>query len=85
MKEKKMRHTPSKVLAAYLVCLAVLLISIGTISASPVGKPMVEFGPANVFFGNLHSHTKYSDGTGLPEDAYQHARDETEFFGAYRA
>ncbi|MBI1818641.1 MAG: CehA/McbA family metallohydrolase [Deltaproteobacteria bacterium] len=28
-----------------------------------------------VFFGNLHSHTKYSDGSGTPEDAYTRARD----------
>src|SRR5688572_22423696 len=28
-----------------------------------------------VFFGNLHSHSKYSDGSGTPEEAYVHARD----------
>lgn len=28
-----------------------------------------------VFFGNLHSHTSYSDGSATPEDAYRHARD----------
>ena len=28
-----------------------------------------------VFFGNLHSHTSYSDGTGTPSQAYKHARD----------
>ena len=28
-----------------------------------------------VFFGNLHSHTSYSDGVGTPEVAYAHARD----------
>jgi trimeric autotransporter adhesin len=28
-----------------------------------------------VFFGNLHSHTSYSDGSLTPEDAYRHARD----------
>ncbi len=27
-----------------------------------------------VFFGNLHSHTSYSDGVGTPDEAYQHAR-----------
>ena len=26
------------------------------------------------FLGNLHSHTSYSDGSGLPEEAYLHAR-----------
>jgi lamin tail-like protein len=28
-----------------------------------------------VFFGNLHSHTSYSDGSETPEKAYAHARD----------
>ena len=27
-----------------------------------------------VFFGNLHSHTSYSDGSGKPNDAYKHAK-----------
>src|SRR5438876_2999101 len=27
-----------------------------------------------VFFGNLHSHTAYSDGTGTPQEAYDYAR-----------
>lgn len=30
--------------------------------------------PLNVYFGNLHSHTAYSDGTGTPQQAYDHAR-----------
>ena len=29
-----------------------------------------------VFFGNLHSHTSYSDGSGTPDMAYQYARDQ---------
>lgn len=29
----------------------------------------------NVYFGNLHSHTKYSDGSGTPKQAYKYARD----------
>lgn len=28
-----------------------------------------------VFFGSLHSHTSYSDGSGTPEEAYRFARD----------
>jgi len=27
-----------------------------------------------VFFGNLHSHTSYSDGSGTPREAFQYAR-----------
>lgn len=30
--------------------------------------------PLNAYFGNLHSHTAYSDGTGTPRQAYEHAR-----------
>src|SRR5882672_5014507 len=29
----------------------------------------------HVYFGNLHSHTSYSDGSGTPSDAYKTARD----------
>lgn len=29
----------------------------------------------NLYFGDLHSHTSYSDGTALPDDAYSYARD----------
>ena len=28
-----------------------------------------------VFFGNLHSHTSFSDGSGIPKEAYLRARD----------
>lgn len=28
-----------------------------------------------MYFGNLHSHTSYSDGTGTPAEAYEYARD----------
>ena len=31
--------------------------------------------PLQVFFGNLHSHTSYSDGSSEPEAAYTHARE----------
>lgn len=29
----------------------------------------------NVYFGNLHSHTSYSDGSGTPAEAFRYARD----------
>ncbi len=38
-----------------------------------VNPPSVE--SMQVFFGNLHSHTSYSDGKGTPEQAFSHARD----------
>lgn len=36
------------------------------------------FQAPQVFFGNLHSHTSFSDGSGTPEQAYVHARDVAE-------
>jgi hypothetical protein len=32
-------------------------------------------GQDHVYFGNLHSHTSYSDGSGTPDEAYKWARD----------
>jgi Predicted metal-dependent phosphoesterases (PHP family) len=31
-------------------------------------------GEFNTYFGQLHSHTNYSDGVGTPDDAYSHAK-----------
>src|SRR5437016_828310 len=39
------------------------------------GPPLAWAQAEHVYFGNLHSHTSYSDGSGLPEEAYKHARD----------
>src|SRR5207247_1600845 len=32
-------------------------------------------GELKVYFGNLHSHTSYSDGSGTPREAFRYARD----------
>ena len=32
-------------------------------------------GDHQAYFGNLHAHTSYSDGVGVPSDAFAHARD----------
>src|SRR5262245_13012981 len=47
------------------VILAAVALSSGAGSATAQDK---------VFFGNLHSHTSYSDGLGMPGEAYDHAR-----------
>ena len=52
----------SKNAKVYCVMLLVLL------------SPRIGIGVERVFFGNIHSHTSYSDGTGTPEDAYRYAR-----------
>jgi len=36
--------------------------------------PCIGIGVERVYFGNIHSHTSYSDGVGTPEDAYRYAR-----------
>ena len=33
------------------------------------------YGQDNIYFGNLHSHTSYSDGSSTPDKAYKHAKD----------
>ncbi|TBL79481.1 CehA/McbA family metallohydrolase [Paenibacillus thalictri] len=48
-------------------------------SPLPAPKPRPQALPAptgeyNVYFGNLHSHTGFSDGIGVPEYAYDYAR-----------
>lgn len=44
--------------------------------AAPAAAAAVRATPVRVFFGNLHSHTSYSDGSATPADAFRHARDE---------
>lgn len=43
------------------------------VSASTMPTPYQTY---NTYFGYLHAHTAYSDGSGTPEEAYQYARDQ---------
>ena len=43
----------------------------GTTKAS---EPTVTVPQYNLYFGDLHSHTSYSDGTGTPDEAFETAR-----------
>ena len=43
--------------------------------AGPVVRATTARGFLNVYFGNLHSHTAYSDGVDEPNAAFIHARD----------
>ena len=68
---------------AYRSPIETILLSLTAISALVVGGAAGARGPIppqpqplNAFFGNLHSHTSYSDGSGSPAEAYAHARDE---------
>lgn len=47
-----------------------------TAADTPVSvSTTVSVHPGRIFFGSLHSHTSYSDGTGTPADAFTRARD----------
>lgn len=61
----------------FLSLIAALLFA--TVLFSPSVAVRSAAAPAQVekvFFGNLHSHTSYSDGSGTPDEAYKHARDD---------
>lgn len=68
-------------LAVGISIVSVLLLSLSSISHSAATNsgghaPAPPLAPAhNFYFGNLHSHTSYSDGSGTPEEAYKFARD----------
>ncbi len=54
--------------ALFFVLSAWLLSSVPAMAAGS--------GDLTVYFGNLHSHCAYSDGVGLPEEAYRYAREQ---------
>ncbi|MET0648526.1 MAG: CehA/McbA family metallohydrolase [Pyrinomonadaceae bacterium] len=58
-----------------LVALALTLLS-GAAATTPPPTP-APFQQERVFFGNLHSHTSFSDGSGTPEEAFRFARDDS--------
>lgn len=59
----------------YLCLIAAVMIGSGIFSLSDVRVAVAASQSDQVFFGNLHSHTSYSDGSGTPDEAYKHARD----------
>ncbi len=46
-----------------------------TLVAACLAVPAAVSAQERVYFGNLHSHTSYSDGSATPEEAYRHGRD----------
>ena len=70
-----------RLLLAVFVPFLLLLHIIALVSSAPSSLPVA--GAASVvqteraFFGNLHSHTSLSDGSGTPEEAYRFARDDS--------
>ncbi len=59
-----------------LLALMAMVVGLAVIASVPVGAvadaPWDDYG---FYFGNLHSHTSYSDGVLTPSDAFQVARD----------
>ncbi len=47
-----------------------LRISIVVAALALLLVPAAQAADYNLYFGDLHAHTDYSDGTGTPEDAY---------------
>jgi hypothetical protein len=83
------RRTRNRLLARGLTATVLLLAGCGDEGAfdpdasGKPGDPRAEFeaalGGMDFFFGNLHSHTDYSDGQGSAEEAFRWARDEARF------
>jgi hypothetical protein len=67
------------------LCLFSVALSLLMLPATFVTGPVEASGPRSprsapppqlpIFYGNLHAHTKYSDGSGTPSDAFRRARD----------
>ena len=62
-----------------IACLACGLLIAGAVPSVAVTSWFDQafaaaLGGMNVYSGNLHSHTAYSDGTGTPAQVYQFAR-----------
>jgi len=53
---------------------AVALAAVLALSFQPAAAAEALGGGYNYYFGNLHSHTSYSDGVLTPSDAFRHAR-----------
>lgn len=62
---------------AIKVSLVVLVLTLLSAAAAAPPPKVAPFQQERVFFGNLHSHTSFSDGSGTPEDAYRFARDDS--------
>jgi len=66
-----------------LFLMAMILPFTGVTRAQADAAPTAETSSAasgmNFYFGNLHSHTAYSDGTGTPAEAFAWARDTAGF------
>jgi hypothetical protein len=56
--------------ATFLIAPTLITVSIPASKSSSSSAQTL-----NHYFGNLHSHTSFSDGSGTPDEAYKYARD----------
>ncbi|MEQ8764383.1 MAG: S1/P1 nuclease [Planctomycetota bacterium] len=72
--ERNIARLELRMLAAG-IRLAALLNRVLVAAGTEVSAETASFVAPSIYFGNLHSHTSFSDGSGTPEQAYLHARD----------
>jgi hypothetical protein len=53
---------------------SIVTVILGAFTSFVLSSFVQVFAAPNVYFGNLHSHTSYSDGSGTPTEAYRYAR-----------
>jgi len=57
------------------IAAAVLMMAAGAAGTYRANGTSPSIGGYNVYYGQLHSHTNLSDGSGTPDEAYRYARD----------
>ncbi|MDP4239881.1 MAG: CehA/McbA family metallohydrolase [Bacteroidota bacterium] len=60
-----------------------ILLTLSLFVCLMISATSPSIGGYNVYYGHLHNHTSYSDGTGTPTDAYNYAKNtaKLDFFG----
>ena len=70
-----MRNEPVEMTSRCAVLLAFIVTSVGAAGTYRANGASPSIGGYNVYYGQLHSHTSLSDGSGTPDEAYRYARD----------
>ena len=70
----KKRSPASRCILALSFCAFIFSLTFVAPAADSSNMALPPAAP-NFYFGNLHAHTSYSDGTGTPEEAFSYAQD----------
>lgn len=70
----KKRSPVSRCIMAISFCAFIFSLTFVAPAANSSNMALPPAAP-NFYFGNLHAHTSYSDGTGTPEEAFSYAQD----------